>query len=487
MNPTTAAAPPAKPPVPRRRWWLRGLLLGVALAIVTSLAFVGYENFSAQGAWAEAEEEASRDDPRWRLMEMEADRLQVADADNSALYIIAILGKGRISIGVVPNYDAIFDKLPANAQLNAQQDQLIRTEFAKIPGQIEAARKLKDMPEGRYPLTYTDDWISTLLPRHQETRQIAEWLQHDAWLLAQEGDCDAAIESCQAIINAGRSMKDDPFLITCLIRLAMQRIALDTLERVLAQGEPSEEHLASMQAMLERESKEGSFIQGVRGERAGAHYLFDNLRTGKTTTGNLLGNLRGFGVNTGDPFADWLSETFPSTMIRHYPDHLRHMNHTVAAARLPLHERAAKLAELNEEVKRSRNPVTRLLAPSLEKVEKADRRVHIYLRAMVVALACERYRQKDEYKRWPATLDDLVKAKLRDAVPTDPIDNQPLRYRRTKDGIVIYSIGFDGKDDQGNIDRENWANPGVDLGFRLWDPEQRRRRPLPPIALPGGP
>jgi uncharacterized coiled-coil protein SlyX len=476
--------PPTAPPVRKRRWWLRGTLAAVALAIVVPLALVGYAELGSQGAWADAEDEASRDDPRWRLMEIEADRTPVADADNSALHIIAILRKGvRVRIDDLPNYDAIFDKLSANAQLNAQQVQLIRTEFAKVPGQIEAARTLKDMPEGRFPLTYSDGWIATLIPHHHGAREIADWLKHDAWLLAHEGECDAAIESCQAIINAGRSTKDDPFLITCLIRLALQNIALDTLERVLAQGEASEEHLRAMQAMLIREMQQDTFIQAVRGERAGAHHLFENLRAGKVKPDMF----RGIGAPGIDPLTAWLGETFPSTLIKHYPDHLRHMNRTVAAVKLPLRERPAKLAELTEDIKRSKNPVTKMLAPALEKVEKADRRTHICLRSMVVALACERYRMRDEYKRWPATLDDLVKAKLLDAVPTDPIDNRPLRYRRTKEGIVIYSIGFDLKDDQGNINRAQPYEPGVDLGFRLWDLELRRRQPLPPIGLPVAP
>jgi hypothetical protein len=485
MNAPSLSPPTATPPVRKRRWWLPGTLAAVTLAIAAPLAMVIYSEHGSHGAWAEAEAEASRDDPRWRLLEMEADRPQLADADNSALHVMAIHRKGRIHIPLVPNYDQVFDKLPANTQLNAQQVQLIRTEFAKIPGQIEAARKLKDMPEGRFPLTISDEWITTLIPHHHEPREIADWLKHDAWLLAQEGDSDAAIESCQAIINAGRSVKDDPFLITCLVRLALQNIALDTLERVLAQGEASEGHLSALQAMLEREMREESLIRAMRGERAGAHFLFENLRDGKAKLNHIFVNGPGMGVNTGDPFTDWLSETFPSTMLKHFPDHLHYMNRTVAAVKLPLHERPAKLAELSEEVKRSRNPVMRLLAPAMDKVEKSDRRVHIYLRCMVVALACERYRLKDEAKRWPATLDDLVKAKLLDAVPTDPIDKQPLRYRRTKEEIVIYSIGFDMKDNQGNIDRAQPYNEGVDLGFRLWDPAQRRRQPLPPIAFPG--
>jgi len=85
----------------------------------------------------------------------------------------------------------------------------------------------------------------------------------------------------------------------------------------------------------------------------------------------------------------------------------------------------------------------------------------------MVAVASERYRQQDKDGQWPEKLDDLVKAKLLDKVPLDPLDNQPLRYRRHKDFIVIYSIGFDLKDDGGNIDRDRNYDPGFDVGFRV--------------------
>jgi hypothetical protein len=65
------------------------------------------------------------------------------------------------------------------------------------------------------------------------------------------------------------------------------------------------------------------------------------------------------------------------------------------------------------------------------------------------------------------------------AVPRDPVDGQPLRLARRPDGIVIYSIGLDGKDDGGVVAAENKGNPS-DIGIRLWDIAQRRQPPLPP-------
>jgi len=58
-------------------------------------------------------------------------------------------------------------------------------------------------------------------------------------------------------------------------------------------------------------------------------------------------------------------------------------------------------------------------------------------------------------------------------VALDPIDGQPLHYRKEADMIVIYSIGNDEKDDGGAINREARNEPGVDIGFRLWAKLQR--------------
>src|SRR5262249_45644893 len=144
-------------------------------------------------------------------------------------------------------------------------------------------------------------------------------------------------------------------------------------------------------------------------------------------------------------------------------------------------ERTVKLKDLETEIRKTHNPIVRLLAPALNKVHMAECRTQATLRSAVVAVACERYRLKT--KDWPASLDVLVKEKLLDAIPTDPMDNQPIRYRRTKDGIVVYSIGFDMIDNQGNIDRDHPYDPGVDLGFRLWNVDRRRQTALPPVAI----
>src|SRR6516162_1103570 len=113
--------PKTAPAVRRRRWWRVTLLL-VALAILVPLLLLGFTVLRTRQAWAEAEAEANLDMARWRLMDLEADRPDIPDKGNSALHIIAVRRKaGAFAVGLAPNYEKIFEKLPPTAQLNIQQ------------------------------------------------------------------------------------------------------------------------------------------------------------------------------------------------------------------------------------------------------------------------------------------------------------------------------------------------------------------------------
>jgi hypothetical protein len=83
-----------------------------------------------------------------------------------------------------------------------------------------------------------------------------------------------------------------------------------------------------------------------------------------------------------------------------------------------------------------------------------------------VACALERYRlAHDEY---PESLDVLVPrfiAKL----PHDIINGQPLHYRRTADGqFVLYSIGWNEKDDGGIVGLRDSGSVDITKGDWVW-------------------
>ena len=70
--------------------------------------------------------------------------------------------------------------------------------------------------------------------------------------------------------------------------------------------------------------------------------------------------------------------------------------------------------------------------------------------------------------RCPATLAVLASQFL-DTVPPDVANGEPLHYRRTKDGLfVLYSVGWNGKDDGGMIGRTGTGRHNPKLGHWVW-------------------
>ena len=91
------------------------------------------------------------------------------------------------------------------------------------------------------------------------------------------------------------------------------------------------------------------------------------------------------------------------------------------------------------------------------------------LRIATSALAVERFRLAHQ-NQLPDSLAALVPTYL-PSVPTDPWDGQPLRFKKLAKGYVVYSVGPDGKDDDGTdqaLDEKGKKVPGpFDITFTV--------------------
>jgi len=92
-------------------------------------------------------------------------------------------------------------------------------------------------------------------------------------------------------------------------------------------------------------------------------------------------------------------------------------------------------------------PVSRRLLAYTRECVVEDLHATAQLRAALIAVAIERHHLIGG--SLPDSLDALV-PKFLAAVPTDPFDGQPLRYKKLTKGYVVYSVGEDGKDDGGD-------------------------------------
>jgi hypothetical protein len=87
-----------------------------------------------------------------------------------------------------------------------------------------------------------------------------------------------------------------------------------------------------------------------------------------------------------------------------------------------------------------------------------------------VAVACALERYRLAHNRLPDTLNSLVPQFLA-SVPRDVIDGQLLRYRRTAaDQFVLYSIGWNERDDGGQIawKKDEPRKQDIEAGDWVW-------------------
>jgi hypothetical protein len=442
-------------------------------------AWVLYNRHRVARAAAEAVAELDRTDPGWRLKDIEAARAAVPEEENSARVVVAtrkLLPPNWLS----EELSEALDRLPPPERLTREQAARLDAELQAFAPAVAEARKLAGLPRGRHHIAYHRVVISTLLDDQQGVRAAAALLKYDALRRAHAGDLGGALTSCRGVLNAGRSIGDEPTVISQLIRNAGVTIACQAAERALAQGEAGPDDLAALQRAFEEEDRHPGLLVCLRGERAAQFELYDAVEKGEVKPDEFTEI--GGAANEGPSILGWVArDRFRSEL----PQTLSVLTRRIEACRLPLHEQIEVERQLKAEVEKLPRDILhlKLLLPSLERVCEAERRRHAFVRCMAVTLAVERHRRR--HGDWPAALAELTPELLTE-VPADPFDGRPLRYLQVEDGVVVYSVGPDGRDNGGRFDRDNPTRAGADLGFGLWDVQERRRPPRAAEKPPEG-
>jgi hypothetical protein len=397
--------------------------------------------------------EADRLDPHWRFDDLEAARASVPDERNAAL---AVLYVNRL---LPTGWQAGLMRLdsPKRPLGSVAAAAAVRAELAKLAPAVAEARRLADLSEGRYSIDAdVADGIAQP-PRHQ-VLNVANLLAYDARRRAQDGDADGALASCRAALNAGRSVGDEPFLISQLVRQGCEHLAVGNAERVLAQTEPSDAALSQFQTLLEAEEAAPLLLVAFRGERNSVSRAVAAFRPGSPSIWQATG--------AAVPALDGSDPRSPNTVKVQRAAVIHFLNRLVEQAKLPPERQGPGLEQLKAGIKGDPEVVSALEV--FVRYAVSFRGSQVSLRCAVAALAAERYRR--DKGRWPDRLEELTEAGYLTRIPTDLYDGRPLRWRRQDAGAVAYSVGPGGRD---------YGSPtGKDPSFRLRDVAVRR--PLPP-------
>jgi hypothetical protein len=347
---------------------------------------------------------------------------------------------------------------------------------------IQMARQLVNFPDGQLNINYAPGIIGTILNKQQNYLQIGPLLRWDARVEMQLGHLDVAIEDIRALINFGRTFNREEGLIFLGFRRYQQLQAAELVEELLALSEPQGQTFAILQEELLRESQEDLYLPALRFERAmsfeAMNYFAKEVREGR-----MMQIFAQYGIRlpTVDLRVYLIPYRYGAFAKGDQAAYLREITDFIEECKKPEYELTEVQKSYNLRhaiINRWPDYEMRSLMGNVclfKKVEflVADLKAKALLRCAATAIAVERYRQ--DHKRWPENLDQLVPQYLK-SVPRDPFIDAPLKLRRVEDGIVLYSVGENGQDDQGDVVKPlNSTVEPADLGVKIWNSDRRGR------------
>src|SRR5262245_8705462 len=180
--------------MPRRRWIRYTVaVLGAGFVLVVAGFFYLRHSTRQEGEQRLAVVTAHLDesDPRWRIDDIDADRGWLNDEQNSTLLIprfkAALVSKDFAPVRPGATREGVFFDVPPNHVLDDEGADALDAAMAGNDVALAIARSFKDYPRGLRRYAITPDFIGTLLPALQETREVVAVLDAEAERLCRNG------------------------------------------------------------------------------------------------------------------------------------------------------------------------------------------------------------------------------------------------------------------------------------------------------------
>jgi len=316
---------------------------------------------------------------------------------------------------------------------------------------IEALRQASLRPSARAPLAYEKglDDINSLMPWLAVEKRWTQVMRLRSLAELQAGQSQPALDNIKLSMRLADTLRDQPYLISHLVRIAMMAIALpQPIYEGIAEKRWNDAQLADLETTLATEDLLKDFQHAMRGERTCALASIESWRITRKAEFNL-----GNGQSSVTSFRLMPSAFFyqnEQAIAERWEDFIRPLadptRHTISLTTYRAGEKTyAEATNHYSPYKIFANENFTAVSGSILKFAYAQTQIDLAR----VACALERYRLA--HGHLPETLEVLAPG-LIPALPCDLINGQPLHYRRTDDGgYVLYSLGWNETDDGGTV------------------------------------
>jgi hypothetical protein len=342
----------------------------------------------------------------------------------------------------------------------------------KNAGALAKVHEALKLERGFLKVTWGTPTIQVFLPELRRFGHVLKTLALEATAAANDGDPERAGEIIKAMFRFDRAQQGNKTLIGLIVRIACNALTQEQIERTVNLSGLDDDAMRQIQALLAEKEVSFDIRYAMMTERA---MFLDTIKwvlqgaPGDATPGQVIGGKWAPGSWYGlIPVIPALDQANGLDIFTELIEAVNRPGANVIKEAMVAQAKARALPRYCH--------FSRILIPSLNRAVELWGRTVGSSRALRAGLAGERYRLATG--AWPETLDALVPAYL-EAVPVDPFDDQPIRHAHIDEGIKVWSIGEDLKDDGGDVKRlERGKNERpTDFGWIFLNQDLRGRPP----------
>ncbi len=287
-----------------------------------------------------------------------------------------------------------------------------------------------------------EDGPGMLLPNLISFRQMARFLSIKAELATQDGNGAEAWATVLEGLELFHLLKQEPGLITQLVRIACNQILIDRLERMADKTDVSPDQARILIAELAQHTDATSWIRSMDVEVVMGLWCFQAIQHG---------SFRDFKALVDENAPQWffwgLKYAYAPISKKDITVYLNLMSQQQDYYKMPYWE-AAEIMQ-NHPLDQQLPPyyiLTRMLIPNFNELVKRKAEHDAAVNISRVGLALKLFKQKNG--AYPDTLEKLAPEFLAN-IPVDPCTGKALIYRKADAGFILYSLGKDQQDDNG--------------------------------------
>lgn len=302
------------------------------------------------------------------------------------------------------------------------------------------------------------------LPHLAKIRSCSRLLAAKAKIESESGDINGALSTCLTGLKIPKSLSDEQTLISQLVRIAMDAIALDAVKGVLEKGEGNIGLYQLFIYEVENERK-GNLIQfPLMMEVVAVRQQFSDFRKQNIEkTEKFLNPSGGKEANSLRTYYEKNPEKFWDEQETTY---LQIMRKLINLGRKPYWEAKEQLDRFTSELSqlpKEKGILAQFYLPGVARTYLQEARIDARLGAAETGIANRIYRQK--HGKFADSLNQLT-PEILPALPLDPFTGKDYIYRKTDKGFIVYSIGDNLKDDNGISQKEKGWKGDFDI---VWE------------------